>query len=423
MTTSECRAAIESGALDERFAALYPSVPQARERYLTCLARHEERYGPQEEIFFFSTPGRTEIGGNHTDHQNGTVLAGAVSLDLVAAVSRNSSHTVRIESEGYPADSLDLADLSPKDDEKNHSSSLIRGVLAKIREKGYLVSGFDAYTMSDVLRGSGLSSSAAFEVSIAGIANSLFCGDTLSPVELAQIAQYAENIYFGKPSGLMDQTACAVGGCVKIDFQDPEKPLLETVSFDLSKDGYQLVIVNCGGNHADLTDDYAAIPAEMKEVAGSFGKNRLRDVAPADFFQELPSLRKKCGDRAVLRAVHFFHENERASLLTEAIRQGDLSRFFQLVQASGRSSYELLQNIYSEKHPREQDLAVALCLTERLLHGEGACRVHGGGFAGTIQAYVPQALLPELVASLEAVFGKGCCQILNIRQEGSIRIL
>lgn len=467
MNTQEMIQFIQSKALDPMFHELYGEAENARERYLRCVHSHQELYGDVDELLLFSTPGRTEIGGNHTDHQNGRVLAGAVSLDIIAAVSRNTKNIIRLQSEGYPADLVDLWDLHIKERERNKSAALIRGVAARIKSLGHRVSGFDAYTMSDVLGGSGLSSSAAFEVLIAQIMNTLFCEDSLSPVELAMISQYAENTYFGKPSGLMDQTACAVGDCVALDFENPANPAGERIDFDLAGYGYQLVIVNCRADHAFLTADYASIPADMKAVSRHFGKNVLREVSPQDFYASLSVLRKTAGDRAVLRAAHFFDENERVVEMKQAILDQNISRFLELVDESGRSSYELLQNIYSEKTPREQSLAVALCVARRALRTpfsggartgneadspaacaaeneaqnsshtqrngptnslaacaafRGACRVHGGGFAGTIQAYVPNASLPSFVSELEAVFGEGCCQVLTIRKHGAIHL-
>lgn len=430
INTLELITAIKKGRLDSMLMELYGETKLSRERYLRCIQSHRELYGEADELLLFSAPGRTEIGGNHTDHQNGRVLAGAVSLDIIAAVSRNSKNAIRIQSEGYSADLVDLWDLRIKEHERNKSAALIRGVAAKIKSLGYEVGGFDAYTTSDVLSGSGLSSSAAFEVILAQMMNTLFCEDTLSPVELAMISQYAENNYFGKPSGLMDQTACAVGDCVALDFINPSSPIGERIDFDLAGYGYHLVIVNCGADHAYLTADYASIPSDMRAVAKYFEKNVLREVDPAEFYSNLPDLRKYVGDRALLRTAHFFDENERVTAMKDAITAKNINRFFELVDESGRSSYELLQNVYSDKTPREQSLSIALCLARRALKNmpsengamRGACRVHGGGFAGTIQAYVPEDGLSSFTAQMEAVFGSGCCQVLTIRKYGATHI-
>lgn len=413
---------INDGKLDDTLCLLYGTAEGQRERYIDCIAHHAEQYGERDDLMLFSTPGRTEIGGNHTDHQRGCVLAGAISLDVIAAVSRNNQNVIRVLSKGYPADLIDLVDLRVKEREKNRSAALIRGVAAKIQKMGYPLGGFDAYTTSDVLSGSGLSSSAAFEVLISCIINALFCKEELSPVELAMISQYAENEYFGKPSGLMDQTACAAGDCIQIDFKEPGKPVGHRIDFDLNGYGYRLAIIHCGANHAYLTDDYASVPADMTAVARAFGKDVLREVEEEEFYANLSMIRQSCGDRALLRAAHFFAENKRVGNMAQAILDHDIDSFFALVNESGRSSYELLQNIYSDKNPREQGLAVGLCLAERILAGTGACRVHGGGFAGTIQAYVKNELLDEFVSKMEAVFGAGNCYILNIRKPGCIKV-
>lgn len=423
MDAEQLLQSIQNGELDEQFLLLYGTPEGQRERYCDCVRQHRAIYGDKSEVMLFSTPGRTEIGGNHTDHQRGRVLAGAISLDVIAAVSINDQNVIRVLSKGYPADMIDLCDLRPKEREKNRSAALIRGVAAQMRKMGCPIGGFDAYTTSNVLAGSGLSSSAAFEVLIATIFNSLFCEDELSPVQLAMISQYAENEYFGKPSGLLDQTACAAGDCIEIDFQDPQNPIGNRIDFDLGAFGYRLVIVSCGGNHAYLTDDYASVPADMRTVAKYFGKEVLRELNVEEFYDQLFAVRKICGDRACLRAAHFFDENERVPKMREAIVERDIDRFFTLVDESGRSSYELLQNIYSDKNPREQGLAIALCLAKRILGGTGACRVHGGGFAGTIQAYVKTDLLDDFVAQMEKVFGEGSCYILHIRKPGCTKIL
>lgn len=416
-------AKINDGELDRVFSKLYSDIPRARSRYNEILSMHENTYGERGELLLFSTPGRTEISGNHTDHQQGRVLAGSVDLDIIAAVSKNNDNMVRILSKGHRLDEIDISSLQKRDNEKNHAASLIRGIAAKMSEQGCVISGFDAYTISDVLTGSGLSSSAAFEVLVATIMNNLFNDDKLPPIELAKISQYAEREYFGKPSGLMDQSACASGGCVEIDFKDPSAPILSQIDFDLSSHGYSLVIVNTGANHSDLTDDYASVPRDMNAVAKLLGGSVLREVNEATFMNEISNIRKKVGDKAVLRALHFFAENERVPLAASALRKRDIDSFFEQITASGNSSFKFLQNVYSDSNPNEQSVSLALCVSEKALAGsKGVCRVHGGGFAGTIQAFVPKERLESYVEALENALGKGCCYVLTIRAQGSVRV-
>lgn len=414
---------INKGELDYVLSGLYSDIERAHLRYNEILSTHEATYGERGEMFLFSTPGRTEISGNHTDHQHGRVLAGSVDLDIIAAVSKNDEGIIRILSKGHKLDEVDISVLEKQESEKNHAASLIRGIASKMTELGCKVCGFDAYTISDVLTGSGLSSSAAFEVLVATIINNLFNDNKLPPIELAKISQYAEREYFGKPSGLMDQSACASGGCVEIDFKDPKAPVLSQIEFDLSAHGYSLVIVNTGANHADLTDDYASVPKDMNAVAKQLGKSVLREVCENDFLKEIPNIRKVLGDKAVLRALHFFAENERVPLAANALRSGNIDEFFTQIKASGNSSFKFLQNVYSDANPNEQSVSLALCISEKALAGsKGVCRVHGGGFAGTIQAFVPRERLEGYVESLEAVLGKGCCYILTIRAQGGVRV-
>lgn len=368
---------------------------------------------------FFSAPGRTELGGNHTDHQHGLVLAAAVDLDVRAAVAANDLNSIRVFSEGYPLCTVTLPAGAPLPGEYGSSTALIRGVAARFAQLGKKVCGFDAYVASDVHPGSGLSSSAAFEVLMGVILNHLGdCG--LTAPEIAEIGQYAENVYFGKPCGLMDQMTSAVGGVISIDFADPKQPRVTPIAFDLDAHGYALCIVNTGADHVDLTNAYVAIPAELREISHYFGKEYLRDVAEADFFRSLQTLRKQCGDRAVLRAIHVFEENRRVLRQIAALERNDLTHFLAQVDASGRSSWTYLQNVIPEGQNRCQELALALALAQRLLDGHGACRVHGGGFAGTIQAFVPLTRLSDFSAGMEAVFGKGCCRKLSIRPIGGI---
>ena len=371
--------------------------------------------------YFFSAPGRTEISGNHTDHQHGCVLAAAVNLVTVAEVTLNHFGLIRVQSEGYPVVEVDLNDLSVHEEEKNTTASLIRGVAAAFSQRGAQLEGFDARVRSSVLPGSGLSSSAAFEVLIGTICNELFFDKRLSAVEIAQVGQYAENVYFGKPCGLMDQTASSVGGMVFIDFENPDSPVVERIDFDFSAAGHALCIIDSGADHADLTDEYAAIPGELKDVCTFFGKEVLRDIPEADFFAALPELRHRVPDRAILRAVHFYQENKRVQRQAQALRDGDFDTFLDLVSESGRSSWMYLQNITPTGATEHQDVAVALALCDTLLHGQGAFRVHGGGFAGTVQAFVPLEMLDSFKEGIERVLGKGKCHILAIRSEGGIR--
>lgn len=371
---------------------------------------------------YFSAPGRTEIGGNHTDHQHGRVLAAAVNLDTVAAVATNNSSIIRVQSEGYPLCQIDLGDLSIRKEEVNSTAALVRGIAARFTQLGYRISGFDAYCRSTVLPGSGLSSSAAFEVLMGTILNHLFCDGGVDAPQVAQIGQYAENVYFGKPCGLMDQTASAVGGLVSIDFANPSAPQIRPVAFDFSACGHTLCIIDTHASHADLTDEYAAIPGEMAQVCRHFGKDVLSQIPAERFWTELPQLRQRCSHRALLRAIHFFRENDRVPIQVEALEQGDFSRFLQLVQESGRSSYCLLQNVIPTGATTGQDVALALALCEELLQQQGACRVHGGGFAGTVQAFVPNHLLESFRQGIDAVLGSGACLVLQIRPEGGIEL-
>ena len=371
---------------------------------------------------YFSAPGRTEIGGNHTDHQRGRVLAAAVNLDTRAAVRVNGTDTVRILSKGYPLCTVSLNTLVPQENEINTTPALVRGVCARFAELGCKVEGFDAYCESTVLPGSGLSSSAAFEVLIGTIVNHLFFGGRVSQPDIAQIGQYAENVFFGKPCGLMDQTASAVGNLVTIDFFDKDHPVIEPVDFDFSACGHALCIIDSQASHADLTDEYAAIPGELKQICAYFGKEVLTQISEADFFAAIPALRKICPDRAVLRAIHFYQENARVPQQVEALRLGDFAAFLELVKQSGYSSYMYLQNVIPAGYVEHQDVAVSLALCEHYLRGKGAYRVHGGGFAGTVQAFVPFELLDSFRAGIDAVLGQGACHVLSIRPQGGVEM-
>ena len=387
-------------------------------RYESLIKRHEEYFSADREVLMISAPGRTEIGGNHTDHNKGKVLAAAVNLDTLAAVSARGDTLVNVHSDGYPAMTIDLSDLSKHEDELGTTAALIRGVAARMAELGYKVGGFDAVINSTVASGSGLSSSAAFEVLTCAILDTLYNGNTIDAKTQAKIGQYAENVYFGKPSGLLDQMASANGGLVYVDFKH-EDPDVRPMAYDFAKKGYALVVVATGGSHDDLTDEYAAIPAEMKQVAAFFGEENLRRVRPEEFGANVAALRAQTSDRAVLRALHFFDENDRVCWQVEALKRDDVEGFFKHIIASGRSSYMYLQNVYAQKRPTEQSLAIALSLAEFMLQGKGAWRVHGGGFAGTTLNFVPQKDLLQFIKTMEAVFGPRSCQVLDIRPEGA----
>ena len=371
---------------------------------------------------YFSAPGRTEIGGNHTDHQRGRVLAAAVNLDTVAAVRLNGTDEIRILSKGYPVCQICVKDLEPKEAEINTTAALIRGVAARFAQLGCAVRGFDAYCESTVLPGSGLSSSAAFEVLVGTIINHLFFDAKVSQAEVAKIGQYAENVFFGKPCGLMDQTASSVGNLVTINFFAKDAPEIRPVNFDFSQCGHALCIIDSGADHADLTDEYAAVPGEIKAIAAYFGKEVLTQIDEAEFFGALPALRTKCGDRAVLRAIHFYQENARVPKQVAALESGDFDAFLKLIKESGYSSYMYLQNVIPAGYKAHQDVAVALALAEHYLAGRGAYRVHGGGFAGTIQAFVPFDLLDTFVAGMDAALGEGACHVLSIRPQGGVEM-
>ena len=421
---------IQEGVYDAAFSALYGSEPATlaaqRERYSTLVDRFAEEYGADREVRLYSAPGRTEIGGNHTDHNNGVVMAAAVNLDVVAVVSPNEDNVVRVKSYGFDKiDDVDLSILTPQKREMEHSAGLIRGVAAGFVEAGGKVGGFDAYTTSDVLRGSGLSSSAAFEVCMGAIFRGEYNDNDMekfSQVKIAQIGQYAENVFFGKPCGLMDQTACAVGSAITIDFKDPANPVVGTAKFDLATHNFALCISDTKGSHADLTDDYAAIRREMESVAEQFGKPVLREVDEQEFLKAIPSLRSKVGDRAVVRAIHFYNDCRRAADLCAAIRDDRFEEFLQLVIEGGHSSFEFNQNAYSIKNPQEQGVPLALAISQKVLKGRGAWRLQGGGFAGTIQAFVPVDLLEEYRAAIDALFGEGSCHVLSVRNYGAVPV-
>ncbi len=388
-------------------------------RYSSLFERFLEFSGGTDP-YFFSSPGRTEIGGNHTDHNFGRVLAGAVNLDNVAVASINNTDIIRIESAGYPGFRVDLTDLAVKSDERFTSAALVRGIAARMKELGYRIGGFDAFIDGKVPKGSGLSSSASFEVLIGAILSHLFNSGKLDPINNALIGQYAENIYFGKPCGLMDQTACACGGLVTIDFEDPSSPEVKRVDFDFLSTGFALVITDTGGSHDNLTHEYSAVYNEMKSVAEALGAGILRQVSLDKVIKGIPALREKTGDRAILRAIHFHEDNSRVVKQVSALEKNDFSSFLELVNESGYSSFMFNQNIYTVSNVHDQGVALALALSGLVLKGEGAWRVHGGGFAGTIQAFVPSSLIDKYISTLENAFGKGACHVLFIRQKGSV---
>lgn len=416
---------LQSGELAQRLKRVYltdSEVKMQTERYISLAKDFEEIFGNREDIRFFSAPGRTEVGGNHTDHNHGRVLAAGINLDAVAIASKNNENIVRIKSRGYNMDTVDLSDLSVIDEDKDHSNALVRGMCDGFQKRGYKIGGFDACTVSNVLSGSGLSSSAAFEVLIGTCLNYLYNDGKVDAVTVAQIAQYAENVHFGKPCGLMDQMASSVGGFITIDFVDPENPVIDKVDFDFAACGHALCIVDTKGNHADLTDEYAAIRTEMESVASVFGKNVLRDTDESEFYKNIPAIREKFGDRAVLRAIHFFGDNARVVKEVEALKNGDFQEFKRLICESGASSYMYNQNVYSIKKPSEQPVALGLAISEQVLKGKGAYRVHGGGFAGTMQAFVPSDLLSTYKNAVESVFGEGSCYVLLIRPLGGTEV-
>jgi len=398
-----------------------PSLILSRQMKNDLDAGFAAAFGGRPERYF-SAPGRTEIGGNHTDHQRGRVLAGAVNLDTVAAVRLNGSNAIRICSKGYPQYTVELSCLTPQTEEVNTTPALVRGIAARFIDMGCNVVGFDAYCESTVLPGSGLSSSAAFEVLIGTIINHLFNEGKATQPEVAMIGQYAENVFFGKPCGLMDEMASAVGNLVAIDFFDKDNPVIKPVDFDFAACGHALCIIDTRASHADLTDEYAAIPNEIKSVAAYFGREVLTQIEEAEFYAAIPQLRETCGDRAVIRAIHFYQENARVPKQVEALERGDMDTFLRLIKESGYSSYMYLQNVIPAGYKAHQDVAMALALCEHYLDGRGAYRVHGGGFAGTVQAFVPFDMLDSFVAGIDSVLGEGACHVLSIRPQGGVEM-
>jgi len=413
---------LSRGALDEQLRYLYGDALEAqKQKYFALASAFEGAFGDSDDAVLFSAPGRSEIGGNHTDHQLGRVLAATVTVDTRAVVAPRSDNVVRIHSQGYTPLCVTLDQLAPNAAEENASEALVRGIAERFTQTGRKVGGFDAVTASDVPKGSGLSSSAAFSILVSTIFSELYNNGEISPVEQALASKYAENKHFGKPSGLMDQLACAVGGFVTIDFEHPDEPKIEKIDCDLAALGYGICIVNCGGNHADLTPEYAAVTKEMGEVARFFGKTVLREVDEAAFYESLGQLRKIVSDRAILRSMHFFGDNARVPLQAEALKSHNIETFRRLMNESGRSSFMLLQNV-CPTDATERGLALALALSERMLKGLGAWRVHGGGFAGTILTLVPLEMMAAYQAQMEQVFGQGCCYRFAVRPVGGVKI-
>ena len=416
---------ISKGDLDRDFIDIYVDTEQLvyqRERYMNAIMKFSELYG-EGDIQIFCAPGRSEIGGNHTDHQHGKVLACAINKDAIGIVKKSEVAEVRVVSDGSDEILVDITDLSIREEEKGSTLALIKGVLAGFHERGYKIGGFSAYITSDVLIGSGVSSSAAFETLIGAILSGLYNNMQVSAVEIAIIGQFAENIYFGKPCGLMDQMACSVGNLVYIDFKDPSKPIVEKVEFDMEKHGYSLCITDTKGSHADLTDEYVAVPEEMKRVANYFGKEVLVDVSLDEVLANVAEMRQVLSDRCILRAIHFLTENKRVEEEVNALKNKDVEVFLENVQASGNSSYKFLQNVYSIKNVHQQNVSLALAISETILRNKGVCRVHGGGFAGTMQAFVRNEDVKAYQASMDRIFGKGSCSVLKIRKYGGIQVI
>lgn len=427
MISSELKQFVLEGGIDDSLctdcAVSESALSEKRERIAAAINEFISLYG-NREAFLFSVGGRSEVSGNHTDHNRGCVLAAAVDLDIIAVAAKNDDGIVRVKSAGFDEDVVLPSETDyPIEDRKFTSGAIIAGMEKAFKDRGLNIGGFCAYTVSNVLKGSGLSSSAAFEVMIGNIINHLYNAGEVSNVEIAKMAQFAENVFFGKPCGLMDQTACAVGGFISIDFKDTANPVIEKQDFDLSKAGYDLCIVDTGGNHADLNEDYASVPSEMKSVAAYFGKEVLRQVSKEEIIRSAAAIRSAVGDRALLRALHFCDENLRVEKQAKALKEGDIDTFFANVIASGLSSFRYLQNVYTTKNVSEQGLSLALCLCESFLSAKGgAWRVHGGGFAGTVQAFVPKEYTKEFKSYMENVFGDGSCHILSVRRAGAIRL-
>lgn len=414
---------IQEGSYNDILKVVYIDenrIEKQPQRYVEAIEKFISLYGDQE-IEIYSTPGRSEVSGNHTDHQNGEVLAAAINLDIIAVVSKND--VVKVLSDDYDLKPISLDDLSKNENEVGTSEGLMRGVLARFKELGYKIGGFNGYMTSDVLQGSGLSSSAAFEVMIGTILSGLYNEMKVDPVVIGQVGQYSENVYFGKPCGLMDQSACSVGSLIHIDFKDNSKPVVEKVDVEFSSFKHSLCIVDVHASHADLTDDYAAIPYEMKKVANYFNQEALREVDKDDFYLNLPKIREILGDRAVLRAMHLFEENKRVDQQVKALEEGDFDTFKKLIKESGDSSFKYLQNVYSSHDLTNQSVSIGLAISDISLGDKGVSRVHGGGFAGTIQAFVPNDIVSMYKKNMEHVFGEGACHVLKVRPYGGMKVL
>ncbi|MGN8648778.1 galactokinase [Eubacterium pyruvativorans] len=425
MNRSELESAVKTEAFRRKLEDVYgpAGAEEQTARYQDVVKRFSERFGNREDMGLFSAPGRTEIGGNHTDHQWGKVLAAAVDADMIAAAAPNGSDRVRIYSRGYGEFVVSLNETDRKAGETGRTEALVRGVLKGAADRGYRAGGFDAYVSGDVPGGSGLSSSAAFEILTGLMVSQLFNRGEISPAELAKIGQFAENVYFGKPCGLMDQLACAVGGLCGFDFFDPEEPEIHRVQTDPGEMPYAVAITATGGSHADLTEDFAAVPREMKQVADFFGEPVLRDIVMGDLLNEAREIREKCGDRAFLRAMHFVGETARAEEEVQALEAGDYPRFLDLVRESGDSSWKYLQNVSTGRDPADQPVAVALAVSDQILGSQGVSRVHGGGFAGTIQAFVRREMADKYRETMDQILGPGSCRIFRIRKYGCLRML
>lgn len=417
---------IESGEFDANFKKVYVSdaaVESQKPRYIRTIKSFIDLFGDDRDVLLLSAPGRTEICGNHTDHNNGKVLAASINLDAIAVAAKRDDLVIQEKSEGHSMNVVDISDLTASEENYGKSASMIKGVAAGLNNAGYAIGGFDACTTSDVMGGSGLSSSAAFEVLIGTVISHLYNDGHIDPVTVAKAAQYSENVFFGKPSGLLDQMASSVGTFVTIDFESTQDPVIQKVDFDFAESGYSLCIVDTHGNHSDLTDDYAAVREEMESVAKALGKDVLRQIPADEFFKSIPILTGKVNDRAILRAVHFYNENVRVEKAVHALETNDFDTFKEMITESGFSSFLYNQNVFTPKNATEQKLSLALCLSQQMLEGKGAWRVHGGGFAGTIQAFVPNDLLDEYKNMMDSVFGEGSCHVLIIRPVGGTRVI
>lgn len=425
MFTTELIAEIKKGTYDQLINDIYVDVTKLeyqKQRYINAIKSYAKEFG-DDDVSIFSAPGRSEIGGNHTDHQHGQIIAASINNDAIAITKPLTEAVVKVISDGYDMITVSLDSLELVEDEKETTIALIKGVLAKLKDNGHAIGGFQAYITSDVLIGAGLSSSAAYETLIGSIISGLYNDMRISSVEIAKVGQYAENVYFGKPCGLMDQMACSVGNLVYVDFANPSEPVVEKIDFDMNQYGYSLCITDTKGSHADLTADYAAVPQEMKMVAACFDQDVLLGISSEDVINNIVDLRNKVGDRGVLRAMHFISENERVGFEVTALKSGDINGFLKLVSDSGNSSYKYLQNVYSNSDVHHQNVSLALCVSEITLGSNGVCRVHGGGFAGTIQAFVKNEAVSEYQKTMNKVFGDGACSVLKIRKYGGMKVL